>query len=123
MDSAEPAPRGGHDRLAIRLAKQIAEREWPGRSLAPEELSALVAAVYAGVTSRYALECVANGRPAPESWMRSVPSTISVVLAALLERTPPPVRRPPDFREVDEVAADAGLVPDPRTGAWVRRRL
>ena len=108
----------------MRLAKQLASRVLPEITLTAPELEALVDAVKAGATSRHTLECLAGDRP-PSDWIGEVPATTRTELALLLARAPlaPPVRpAPPEVKEVQEVAIDAGLVLDPRTGAWVRRR-
>jgi hypothetical protein len=124
MDSAQPAPAGGRDRLAVRLAKQLAAREWPGVVLSSDELAAITAAVTAGIGSRYGLECAVKGQP-PGSWIRPLSADSREVLAKLLERAPAEPPSPPalpEMRELEDVVADAGMVLDPRTGSWVRRR-
>jgi hypothetical protein len=124
MDSASPAPRGGRGALVVRLAKQLASQLFPEVTLTAPELEALVDAVKAGATSRHTLECLAGDRP-PGDWIGEVSAATRIELAHLLARAPlaPPVRpAPPEVKEVQEVAIDAGLVLDPQTGAWVRRR-
>jgi hypothetical protein len=124
MDSAPPAPRGGRDTLVVRLAKQLASRVSPEITPTATDLEALVHAVRAGAASRFALERLAGDSP-PGDWISDVPAATRTELARLLARAPlarPVTPAPPEVKEVQEVAADAGLVLDPRTGAWVRRR-
>jgi hypothetical protein len=125
MDSAPPAPRGGRDPLVVRLAKQFAAESFPGVALTAGELQALVEAVQAGAASRFALDRLASGSPPSGSWIRPVEEATRAALTQLLQRVPvEPPSRPiqPEVKEVEDVALDAGLVLDPRTGAWVRRR-
>jgi hypothetical protein len=125
MDAAPPAPRGGRDRLPLRLAKQLAGREWPGASLTATELQALVAAIQAGANSRFAIESLARGQQPSGAWIQPISDETRESLLALLLRLPPPnppERRTLEVKDVEDVAADAGLVLDPITGAWVRRR-
>lgn len=125
MDAAPPAPRGGRDPLALRLAKQLALCEWPGVSLTPTELQTLVAAIRAGATTRFAIESLAHGQHPPGDWIQPISNAARESLADLLRRAPSPAlpeRRAPEVRDLEEVALDAGLALDPITGAWVRRR-
>jgi hypothetical protein len=111
--------------LVVRLAKQLASRVFPEVALTASELEALVDGVRAGASSRYALERLAGGGPPPGDWMGGIDAASRIELARLLERVPiaPPARPvPPEVKDVEDVAIDAGLTLDPRTGAWVRRR-
>jgi hypothetical protein len=120
MDSAPPAPRGGRDSLVVRLAKELGARAFPDVILSAAEVQSLVEAVKAGATTRFTLECLASG-----SWIRPVENATRAQLSQLLQRAPvgpPPRPAPPEVKDVEDVALDAGLVLDPRTGAWVRRR-
>jgi hypothetical protein len=125
MDAVPPAPRGGRDPLALRLAKQLAGREWPGVSLTSTELQALVVAIQAGATSRFTLESLVHGQQPAGGWIQPITDTARESLVNLLRRAPspsPPEPRSPEVKEVEEVAMDAGLALDPITGAWVRHR-
>jgi hypothetical protein len=124
MDSAPPAPRGGRDSLVVRLAKELGARAFPDVILSAADVQSLVDAVKAGATTRFTLKCLASGSPSG-AWIRPVENATRAQLSQLLQRAPvgpPPRPAPPEVKDVEDVALDAGLVLDPRTGAWVRRR-
>ena len=113
---AEPAPRGGRDPLIRRLARQLARELWPAITLTPTDIDALIIAMQAGLETGWKVrEALARGAREglpPASW---------AILDGLAQKAAAH-RLDAETEREREVYADAGLVMDVSTGAWVRRR-
>jgi hypothetical protein len=113
---AEPVARGGRAPLIRRLARQLALELWPDTVPSPAEIDAVVAAMRAGLETAWKVRDVLR-KGAPEG----LPETVWLTLESLSQRAADG-RGQADDERARMVYADAGLVADASTGAWVRRR-
>jgi hypothetical protein len=87
---APPAPRGGRDSLARRLAKQLAARAWPQITPTMVELAALEVAVRHGATGAEHIEVTVRGRKSRRCSPLPVPKETRAALRGLLKRVDAP---------------------------------
>jgi len=113
---AEPAPRGGRDPLIRRLARQLARELWPLITPTSADIDAIVIAMQAGLETAWKIRD-ALSRGAREG----VPPRVWATLEGLAQ-TAAAHRLDEETEREREAYADAGLVMDGSTGAWVRRR-
>jgi hypothetical protein len=107
---------GGRDPLIRRLAKQLVLEVWPSVAPTPADIDDLIVAIQAGLESAWKIRDAL--RKDPPSWL---PQAVWETLLRLTRQALAAQGDEEDERARD-VYADAGLIIDPRTGAWVRRR-
>jgi hypothetical protein len=113
--AAEPLRRGGRDPLVRRLARQLALEVWPSVVPSSADLDDLAVAIQAGLESARKIRDALRKDAAP------LPQSVWETLVRLT-RQASLNQSDQDHELVRAVYEDAGLVIDPHTGAWVRRR-
>lgn len=114
--TAEPTTRGGRDPLIRRLARQLARELWPALALNSADIGALIQAMQAGFESPWKVRDAIRRGPGD-----GVSGPVWATLRCLGERAAES-QADEDEDRAREVYAEAGLVMDSTSGAWVRRR-
>ncbi|HEX3247136.1 MAG TPA: hypothetical protein VHX16_17155 [Chloroflexota bacterium] len=83
----QAAPRGGHERLVRRLARQLAIEAFPHARVTAEELDSLELAIQAGAVTSDDIELIIRGRdPTAYPPLQPVPPEVRTLLKRLIAR-------------------------------------